>query len=429
MFVLRRDFAFVVRNKPRCEWQIAKSEWRYTGIFDSMSGLSDLFLKRIAQTSATPALVEVERASGIHIYDTQGKEYVDLNSGYCVSALGHCHPKVVAAVQEQAGSYMHTSVYGEHVQSPQVRLAQLLTAQLDASLDTVFFCNSGAEAVEGAMKLAKRATGRYEIVACRNAYHGSTQGADSLRSDLDYIGAFLPLLPGIRHMRFNEVADLDTITKQTACVIMEPVQAEAGVRLPSPNYLKAVRERCDETGALLVLDEIQTGMGRTGKFCAHQHHGVAPDILLLAKALGAGLPLGAIISRHALLHQFTHDPSLGHLTTFGGNPVSCAAALAALEVMLETHLVDAVEKKATHLVAQLQHPAIHEIRHSGLLMGIDLRKPAEPVVRALAAEGIITDHFLFDPNAFRIAPPLIISEQEIGMICERILRVLDKSRR
>jgi acetylornithine/succinyldiaminopimelate/putrescine aminotransferase len=392
-----------------------------------MSALRPLFLHHIAQTSDSPALVEPERASGLYIYDTEGKRYVDLNSGYSVSVLGHCHPRVVQAVQHQAETYMHTTVYGEHIQAPQVRLAKKLSELLDPSLDCVYFVNSGAEAVEGAMKLARRCTARYEIVACRNAYHGSTQGADSLRSDLDYTSAFMPLLPGIRHIDFSSFDDLSLITKATAAVIIEPIQAESGVQLPTIGYLKALRQRCDETGALLIFDEIQTGLARTGRMFAHQVYEVVPDILLLAKSLGGGMPLGAFISKKTLLRSFTFRPVLGHLTTFGGHPVSCAAALATIDVLLEEKLIDTVEEKARRFLDKLQHPAITEVRKAGLMMAVELRTdfPVGDFLMRALENGLITDWFLFNHSSFRIAPPLIITFEEIDMVCEVIMSTLD----
>jgi acetylornithine/succinyldiaminopimelate/putrescine aminotransferase len=385
-------------------------------------------MQHIAQTGPSPFLLEPGRASGIYIYDTDGNAYVDLNSGYCVSVLGHCHPRIVQAVQSQAETYMHTTVYGEHIQTPQVMFATLLTAQLDPSLNCVFFVNSGAEAVEGAMKLAKRATGRYEIIACHHAYHGSTQGADSLRSDTEYTGAFMPLLPGIRHMHFSNFDDLSLITTQTAAVIIEPIQGEAGVRIPAEGYLQALRDRCDTTGALLVFDEIQTGMGRTGSLFAHQRFGIIPDILLLAKSLGGGMPLGAFISRKSLLHAFTHDPMLGHLTTFGGHPVSCAAGLATLEELLEKHYVDLVESKAKYFVDHLRHAAIREIRHAGLMMAVELHKdvPVTTFVQRAFDAHILTDWFLFDQCSFRIAPPLIIEKADVERVCSVLIDILDE---
>ena len=392
-----------------------------------MPSLRPLFFHHIAQTGPAPFLIEPEQASGIYIYDVDGKRYTDLNSGYCVSVLGHCHPRVVRAVQEQTAAYMHTTVYGEHIQSPQVLLAKSLTEQLDPSLDCVFFVNSGAEAVEGSMKLAKRVTGRYEIIACHNAYHGSTQGADSLRSDKEYAQAFMPLIPGVRHIRFSEFEDLALITEATAAVIIEPVQGEAGVRLPAEGYLPALRKRCDETGTLLVFDEIQTGLGRTGYLFAHQRYHVVPDILLLAKSLGGGMPLGALIAKKSFLDAFTHHPELGHLTTFGGHPVSCAAALAALDELLEKGYISDVESLAAKFISGLRHPSIYEIRNAGLMMAVELVESVsvDQFVHTALDAGIITDPFLFGQRSFRIAPPLIITEIEIADICETLLRVLD----
>jgi acetylornithine/succinyldiaminopimelate/putrescine aminotransferase len=342
--------------------------------------------------------------------------------------LGHCHPAVVDAVKRQVSSYLHTTVDGEHIQSPQVQLARKLIKQLDPTLDCVFFVNSGAEAVEGAMKLAKRATGRYEIIACHNAYHGSTQGADSLRSDLEYTSAFMPLLPGIRHMHFSNFDDLSMITDHTAGVIIEPIQGEAGVRLPAEGYLQALRKRCDENGALLIFDEIQTGMGRTGRLFAHQHYGVTPDILLLAKSLGGGMPLGAFIGNKSLLNTFTHEPSLGHLTTFGGHPVSCAAALATLEELLGHDYIATVEEKAERFISGLRHSAIKEIRNVGLMMAIELHRDISTTafVHQAFEAGVLTDWFLFDQRSFRIAPPLIISMSEIDQVCSTLTGILER---
>ena len=389
--------------------------------------LRPLFLHHIAQTSPTPVMLEADHASGIYIYDTSGKKYIDLNSGYCVSVLGHCHPAVVEAVKIQASNYMHTTVYGEHIQAPQVRLAKTLTEQLEPSLDCVYFVNSGAEAVEGAMKLAKRATRRYEIIACHKAYHGSTQGADSLRSDIEYTSAFMPLLPGIRNMQFSSIDDLRMITDATAAVVIEPIQGEGGVRIPDPAYLQALRKRCDETGALLIFDEIQTGLGRTGTLFAHQRYGVMPDILLLAKSLGGGMPLGAFISKKEILHTFTHDPMLGHLTTFGGHPVCCAAALATLEVLLNDDLISTVEFRGQQFRTRLQHPMIKEIRNVGLMMAVELREDVSTTefIRRAFDRGILTDCFLFDDRSFRIAPPLIITAEEIALVCDTLLETFE----
>jgi acetylornithine/succinyldiaminopimelate/putrescine aminotransferase len=348
-----------------------------------------------------PLMLEIERAEGVYIFDSSGKKYIDFNSGIAVSALGHCHPAVVEAVQKQASAFMHTMVYGEHIQQPQVKLASLLTGQLPGSLDSVYFVNSGSEAVEGAMKLAKRATGRYEIIASKNAYHGSTQGSESLRSDRSLTSAFRPLLPGIRHIKFNQPETLDLITEKTACVIIEPVQAE--------------------------LDEIQTGYGRTGKLFAFQRYGIIPDILLTAKAMGGGMPIGAFIASRQLMQLFTHKPALGHITTFGGHPVSCAAGLACLQTLMDSDLIDQVEYKEKMIREMLSHPLVKEIRSAGLMMGIELvKKRYLKYVIAKAIElGVLVDWFLFNQKSFRVAPPLIIGEHEIEEACTKLKEAFD----
>ena len=299
----------------------------------------ELFLRHLAQTSDAPMALEIERAEGVWLYDTAGERYLDLIAGIGVSVLGHRHPAIVAAIHAQADRYLHTLVYGEYVLAPQVQLAELLCSVLPEGLDSVYFTNSGAEATEAAMKLAKRATGRREIISAYRAYHGTTQGAASLNSDDYFTRAYRPLLPGIRHLDFNCGRCLARITEATAAVIVETVQAEWGIRVPDVEWLQALRARCTEVGALLVLDEIQAGMGRTGRLFAFEHYGVAPDVLLLAKGLGGGMPIGAMVASQSLTRQFSFDPVLGHITTFGGHPVSCAAALATLRVLLETDLI------------------------------------------------------------------------------------------
>jgi acetylornithine/succinyldiaminopimelate/putrescine aminotransferase len=374
-----------------------------------------------------PLMLEIERAEGVYIFDSSGKKYIDFNSGIAVSALGHCHPAVVEAVQKQASAFMHTMVYGEHIQQPQVKLASLLTGQLPGSLDSVYFVNSGSEAVEGAMKLAKRATGRYEIIASKNAYHGSTQGSESLRSDRSLTSAFRPLLPGIRHIKFNQPETLDLITEKTACVIIEPVQAEAGMIPPEPGFLPLVQKQCNKVGALLVLDEIQTGYGRTGKLFAFQRYGIIPDILLTAKAMGGGMPIGAFIASRQLMQLFTHKPALGHITTFGGHPVSCAAGLACLQTLMDSDLIDQVEYKEKMIREMLSHPLVKEIRSAGLMMGIELvKKRYLKYVIAKAIElGVLVDWFLFNQKSFRVAPPLIIGEHEIEEACTKLKEAFD----
>ena len=365
------------------------------------------------------------RAEACYLYDQAGKPYLDLIAGIGVSVLGHRHPVVQSAVQEQLDRYWHTLVYGEFVLSPQVKLASLL-AECLPGLDSVYFVNSGAEATEGAMKLAKRATGRAEIIACRRAYHGSTQGAASLMYPPDFTLAYQPLLPGVRHIDFNQVADLEYITTKTAAVIVETVQGEAGIYKPDPQWLSALRQRCTDTGALLILDEIQAGYGRTGTMFAFETYGVVPDVLLLAKGFGGGMPIGAFIARGELMQVLSHDPPLGHITTFGGHPVSAAAALATLQVLLESDLIDQVPEKEALFRQLLAHPAIREVRSAGLWLAVDLGS-AEPVQRAIRHcldRGVITDWFLFNDHSLRIAPPLTISEAEIQMACEVLLEAL-----
>lgn len=384
-----------------------------------------LFLQHVAQTSPAPLSLEIVRAEACYLYDQAGKSYLDLIAGIGVSVLGHRHPVVQSAVQEQLDRYWHTLVYGEFVLSPQVKLASLL-AECLPGLDSVYFVNSGAEATEGAMKLAKRATGRAEIIACRRAYHGSTQGAASLMYPPDFTLAYQPLLPGVRHIDFNQVADLECITTKTAAVIVETVQGEAGIYKPDPQWLSALRQRCTDTGALLILDEIQAGYGRTGTMFAFETYGVVPDVLLLAKGFGGGMPIGAFIARGELMQVLSHDPPLGHITTFGGHPVSAAAALATLQVLLESDLIDQVPEKEALFRQLLTHPAIREVRSAGLWLAVDLGS-AEPVQRAIRHcldRGVITDWFLFNDHSLRIAPPLTISEAEIRMACEVLLEAL-----
>jgi acetylornithine/succinyldiaminopimelate/putrescine aminotransferase len=386
-----------------------------------------LFLSHVAQTSDAPLALEVERAGGIYIYDTSGKKYIDLISGISVSSVGHCHPKVVEAVQKQAATYMHTLVYGEFIQSPQVQLAKYLADLLPQNLNSVYFTNSGAEATEGAMKLAKRFTGRREIISCMNSYHGSTQGALSLMGDEIFKSAFRPLLPGTRQIRYNEPDDLKYITKNTAAIFIEPIQAESGVVVPDDDYLKKIRTKCDETGTLLVFDEIQTGCGRTGKLFAFEHSGVVPDILLLAKSLGGGMPIGCFIADKKIMQSLTHDPVLGHITTFGGNAVCCAAALAALQVIVEQKLYEGAEQKAQLFKEKLIHSAIRKINNKGLMLAVHLDnyENLRKVINKSLQNGLIADWFLFAPHALRIAPPLIIDEPAIDESCSILMEVFN----
>ncbi|NIK72858.1 acetylornithine/succinyldiaminopimelate/putrescine aminotransferase [Thermonema lapsum] len=373
-----------------------------------------LFLQHLAQTSPAPLMLEIERAEGIYLYDTDGKKYIDLISGIAVSNVGHGHPAVVKAICEQAQKYLHTMVYGEYVQAPQVCFAQALTSTLPPALNTVYFTNSGAEAVEGAMKLAKRYTGRYEIIAVKNAYHGSTHGALSLQSSETYKRAFRPLLPFVKYINIESQSDLEKITQKTAAIIIEPVRAECGIQIPSKTWMQQLRKRCTETGTLLIFDEIQTGMGRTGTWWALEHYEVAPDILLSAKSLGGGLPLGAFIAPQEIMHTLSHDPILGHITTFGGHPLSCAAGLAAFHIIKE--VLPEVEAKG-QLIEDLlsNNPHIREIRRKGLMMAVDIgswEKLQKTIQHALQS-GIIVDWFLFNNQSIRIAPPLTITEEEI----------------
>lgn len=387
-----------------------------------------LFLQHVAQTSQSPLLLEIERAEGSWLFTTEGGRVLDLIAGIGVSALGHRHPKVIQAIENQLQKYLHTMVYGEFVLSPQVELAQLLTQYLPASLNSVYLVNSGAEATEGAMKLAKRYSGRTEIISMCNAYHGSTQGAMSLNSDTYFTQAYRPLLPDIRHIAFNDETDLSKITCQTAAVIAETVQAEAGIIPPSVGYLRKLRERCSEVGALLILDEIQVGMGRTGSLWAFEQHGIVPDILLLAKGFGGGMPIGAFIAGREVMQVLTDNPFLGHITTFGGHPVSAAAALATLRTLTESKLIENVKVKEQLFLQCLQHPHIRAVRSAGLFMGVELENfdIIWRVIQYCLKSGVLTDWFLFNNKTLRIAPPLTISEEEILFACGIIIKALNQ---
>jgi acetylornithine/N-succinyldiaminopimelate aminotransferase len=388
--------------------------------------LRSLFLRHLAQTSPEPLGLEIVSAEGVYLHDAQGRRYLDLIGGISVCNTGHRHPRVVGAIKDQVDRYLHVLVYGEMIQSPQVRYATLLTANLPATLNSVYFTNSGAEAVEGAMKLAKRVTGRTEIVAFRRSYHGSTQGALSIMGDEYWRNAYRPLLPGIWHEEFNGRTALDRITDRTACVVVEAIQGEAGVLVPEPGWLSSLRHACDAAGALLILDEVQTGFGRTGSLWAFTECGIIPDILLLGKALGGGMPLGAFISNKETMQTLTEAPVLGHITTFGGHPVSCAAGLASLEVLLEEGLIGQVGYKSALFQEQLKHPAIKAVRHCGLLIAVELENAGEArrVIDRCIRRGLLTDWFLFAPDCLRIAPPLTIKEEEIRKACRIILECL-----
>ena len=387
-----------------------------------------LFFQHIAQTSDLPLGLEIDRAEGIYLYGNDGQTaYMDLISGIGVSNVGHRHPHVLAAIHNQLDKYLHLMVYGEYVQTPQTELAQALAKTLPESLNTVYFTNSGTEAVEGAMKLAKRYTGRTEVISCFNAYHGSTQGALSLSCDENFKRNYRPLLPDIRHIQHGNWADLSQITHRTAAVVMEVICGEAGVRVPDAAYLQAVRQRCTEVGALLIFDEIQTGFGRTGTFWAFEAFDTTPDILLCAKGMGGGMPIGAFISSAEIMSVFRNNPILGHITTFGGHPVSCASSLATLQVIQNEKLHEQAEAKGQLFKQLLSHPAIREVRGKGLMLAVEFDSfdVLKPVIDRAIEKGVITDWFLFCNNSMRIAPPLIITKAQIWEACEVILSAID----
>ncbi len=382
-----------------------------------------LFLNHLAQTTSFPLLIEIERAEGIYLYGPEGKRYLDLISGIGVSNVGHRHPKVMAAIGEQLDKYLHLMVYGEYVQAPQTLLAKALVETLPAPLDNVYFTNSGSEATEGAMKLAKRYTGRREIISCYHAYHGSSQGALSVSGSETYKRAYRPLLPGIRQITFHKTEDLARITSQTAAVFVETIQGEAGVRVPDTTYMQALRQRCTAVGALLVLDEIQAGFGRTGTFWAFDHFGMVPDVLLCAKGMGGGMPIGAFIASREIMGALKENPILGHITTFGGHPVSCAASLATLQTIQTEKLAEGVAAKEALFRQLLVHPAIRQIRSKGLMMAVqfDSFEVLKPIIDRAIERGLITDWFLYCNDAMRIAPPLTITEAQIREACSIIL--------
>ncbi|MGB3180352.1 MAG: aspartate aminotransferase family protein [Cyclobacteriaceae bacterium] len=386
-----------------------------------------LFLRHLAQTSEFPLMIEIDRAEGVYMYGPDGQKYIDLISGIGVSNVGHCHPRVVAAVQEQTGKFMHLMVFGEFVQAPQVQLAAALAETLPPQLDNCYLVNSGSEAVEGALKLAKRYTGRYKFVSCRQSYHGSSHGSLSVSGSEDYKHKYRPLLPGISHIAYGNPDDLDMITEETAGVIMETVQGEAGVRMADNAYFEALRARCDETGTLLIFDEIQCGFGRTGTFWAFEQTGIVPDILLSAKGMGGGMPIGAFMARQEIMHVLTNNPILGHITTFGGHPVSAVASLATLNVIREEKLAEQAVAKGELFRQYLKHPLISDIRNKGLMMAVDFGSfdVLKPVIDKAIMLGVVTDWFLFCDNSMRIAPPLTISEEEIKEACDKILAACD----
>lgn len=397
-------------------------------LISRMPSAENTFLKHVAQTSPFPLKIEVAKAEGSHIYDKEGKAYLDFISGIAVSNIGHRHPRVVSAIKAQLDEYMHVMAYGEFIQAPQNGLAEKLASVLPPALDTCYFVNSGTEANEGALKLAKRITGRTGIISCRKSYHGSTHGSLSVSGNEVKKYAFRPLLPDVQFMNFDSLSDLEMITEETACVIIEPIQGDAGVRIPSQGYLEALRKRCTEKGAMLIFDEVQTGFGRTGKLFAFEHFDVVPDILTIAKAMGGGMPIGAFISSHENMALLTHNPMLGHITTFGGHPVNCAAALANLEVILEEDLIDEVEEKGQLIEELIAHPSIQEIRRKGLMFAIEFDSPerVQSIVEECIASGVITFWFLSCPESFRLAPPLNITETDLRKGCEVIRKAIEK---
>jgi acetylornithine/succinyldiaminopimelate/putrescine aminotransferase len=394
------------------------------------------FFDHLAQTSDFPLALEIEKAEGVYMYGPDGKSYMDLISGIGVSNVGHRHPKVLEAIHAQLDKHMHLLVYGEYVQSAQVQLAKALADTLNFQtsnpspfglIDNIYFTNSGTEAVEGAMKLAKRFTRRREFVSCYNAYHGATQGALSLAGAEFFKRNFRPLLPGVRHIQHGYLPDLDKITEQTAAVIIEVIGGESGVRVSDAAYLVALREKCTQTGALLILDEIQTGFGRTGSFWAFEQYGIYPDILLSAKGMGGGMPIGAFMASQQIMKVLKTNPILGHITTFGGHPVSCAASLAALRVTIDERLSEAAIAKGELFKSLLNHPEIKEIRGKGLMLAAEMAsfEKLKATIDHCIELGVVTDWFLFCDNSMRIAPPLTITEEQIREACATILNVLN----
>ena len=389
--------------------------------------LKDNFFEYQAQTTPFPYAIEVEKAEGLYIYDKNGKQYTDLISGVSVSNIGHRHHRVVNAIKKQLDKHMHVMVYGEYIQDAQANLAKKLASILPDSLNCSYFVNSGTEANEGALKLAKRVTGRSEIVSCHASYHGSTHGSLSVSGNEYKKYAFRPLLPGVKFINFNVKEDLETITEKTACVIIEPIQGDAGVRIPTNDYLVALREKCNQTGTLLIFDEIQTGFGRTGTMFAFEHYNVVPDILTIAKGFGGGMPIGAFIASKKMMEKLTFDPMLGHITTFGGHPVNCAAALENINVIQDENLLEGIETKGALIEELLTHSKVKEIRRKGLFFAIEMDsfETVKSVVEYCMDKGVIGFWFLSCNNAFRIAPPINITEEEIREACAVIIEAFE----
>lgn len=391
--------------------------------------IRSLFFQHIGQTSSSPMALEISHGKGNYLFDKSGKSFLDLIAGISVSNVGHSNPEVIQAIKNQADQYLHTLVYGEHIQAPQVLLAKAITDTLPKEIDQIFFVNSGSEAIEGAMKLAKRATGKPEIISFTNAYHGSSHGALSLNGDEYFKRNFRPLLPGIKQIEFGEIECLDKITSKTATVIIETVQGEAGVRIANSTYFKALRSKCDEVGALLIMDEIQTGFGRTGSFWGFEQYGIIPDVVVMAKGMGGGMPLGAFAAGKSLMKCLSENPVLGHISTFGGHPISCAASLACLNFIQKEELVRKVEEKEALFKSQLLHSQIQEVRSAGLLIAVELGsfEKVKQVVDFGLNHGFITDWFLHCSTALRIAPPLTIELNEIEWVCHKIKEALSSN--
>lgn len=388
----------------------------------------DTFLQLQGQTNQHPYLIDVEKAEGIYIWDKSGKKYMDMIAGVAVNNIGHRHPEVVKAIKEQLDKYLHVMVYGEYIQDAQLALAENLASILPASLSCSYIVNSGTEANEAAVKLAKRYTGRSHIVACEGAYHGSTHGSLSFTNNETKKAAFTPLLPNVDFIKFNDIASLEVITEATACVLIETIQGDAGLIKPTMEFIQALRNKCIEKGALLIFDEVQVGMGRTGKMFAFEHYNVVPDILTLGKALGGGMPIGAFVASHEMMQTLTHNPVLGHITTFGGHPVIAAAANACLNVLKTTDWIAQTERKGQLLEELLlSHPKIKEIRRAGLFFAIEMEavEVVQQVVDNCLKEGVIGFWFLSTPTAFRLSPPLCISDEELKTAAAIILKVLD----
>ena len=392
-----------------------------------MSTERQLFLENLAQTSDFPMGLEVLSADGIYIKDKSGKKFIDLISGIGVSAVGHRHPKVIEAINSQLEKHLHVMVYGEYIQSPQVQLARALSKTFPDPINSTFFVNSGSEAIEGAIKLAKRYTGKFEIITCKNAYHGSSHGALSASGNEGFKRNFRPLVPGFSQINYGDFSDLETITADTAAVLIETVQGEAGVRFAATEYFKNLEQRCRETGSLLIMDEIQCGFGRTGDMWAFEQHGIIPDIVAAAKGMGGGMPIGSFSSSSEIMSSLKNDPILGHISTFGGHPVSCAASLATLKTIQEESLLAEISGKENFLRDHLIHPSIKEIRSRGLMMAVEFESFdfLQKVISSALKVGVISDWFLFCDNSMRIAPPLTITYQELEIAVEKILEAID----